>query len=233
MGSSCLIKTCPVKKTRLGASFHRLPWKHPSLRATLQGIFGAANVREVTRWSRICSLHIAQLAPHAATHKAVRRLMEYYMWNARSYKRIFELSSRFEGEAGTAVKDVNCGGIGNVILHVLSDALPTHSYTHEHDQHAHTPSGCPTAAQLEGTHTHTHTHTVSYIFLFLLSYSSLNIRFLFIVVVLVTTTTTITSSPSSSLSSSISFSWFSSSSSSSFSASSSFQQSKWFPENPA
>lgn len=96
MGSSCLIKTCTVKKARVGASFHRLPWKHPALHSTLQLVFGGSNVRELTRWSRICSLHIAQLAPLAATHDAVRRLMEYYAWNARSYKRIFELSRRAE-----------------------------------------------------------------------------------------------------------------------------------------
>ncbi|XP_063853480.1 uncharacterized protein LOC135096140 isoform X2 [Scylla paramamosain] len=98
MGSSCLIKTCSVKRTRIGASFHRLPWKHPSLHATLQHAFGVTNVRELTRWSRICSWHIAQLAPLASTHEAVRRLMEYYAWNARSYKRIFELSRRVGGE---------------------------------------------------------------------------------------------------------------------------------------
>ncbi|KAG7167328.1 hypothetical protein Hamer_G022796 [Homarus americanus] len=92
MGSSCLIKTCTVKKAKVGASFHRLPWKYPSLFHTLQQVFGNSNVRELTRWSRICSHHIAQLAPLATTDEVVRRLMEYYAWNARSYKRIFELS---------------------------------------------------------------------------------------------------------------------------------------------
>ncbi|XP_071527263.1 uncharacterized protein [Panulirus ornatus] len=92
MGSSCLIKTCTVKKSKVGASFHRLPWKYPSLFRTLQHVFGSSNVRELTRWSRICSHHIAQLAPLASTDEVVRRLMEYYSWNARSYKRIFELS---------------------------------------------------------------------------------------------------------------------------------------------
>ncbi|XP_045592045.1 uncharacterized protein [Procambarus clarkii] len=98
MGSSCLIKTCTVKKTKVGASFHRLPWKYPSLFRTLQHVFGNSNVRELTRWSRICSLHIAQLAPLAATDDVVRRLMEYYAWNARSYKRIFELSKLEEAQ---------------------------------------------------------------------------------------------------------------------------------------
>ncbi|XP_042884262.1 uncharacterized protein LOC122260879 isoform X2 [Penaeus japonicus] len=96
MGSSCLIKTCTVKKAKVGASFHRLPWKYPSLYRTLQRVFGENNVRELTRWSRICSVHIGQLAPLAATDEVVQRLMEYYAWNARSYKRLFELSKQKE-----------------------------------------------------------------------------------------------------------------------------------------
>ncbi|XP_069992056.1 serine-rich adhesin for platelets isoform X2 [Penaeus vannamei] len=107
MGSSCLIKTCTVKKAKVGASFHRLPWKYPSLFRTLQRVFGENNVRELTRWSRICSLHIGQLAPLAATDEVVQRLMEYYAWNARSYKRLFELSKQKEelGEKEGSLQD--------------------------------------------------------------------------------------------------------------------------------
>lgn len=107
MGSSCLIKTCTVKKAKVGASFHRLPWKYPSLFLTLQRVFGESNVRELTRWSRICSVHIGQLAPLAATDEVVQRLMEYYAWNARSYKRLFELSKHKEelGAKGSGLHD--------------------------------------------------------------------------------------------------------------------------------
>lgn len=120
MGSSCLIKTCTVKKSKVGASFHRLPWKYPSLFQTLQHVFGSSNVRELTRWSRICSLHIAQLAPLATTDEVVRRLMEYYSWNARSYKRIFELSKCNEsidtkGSANETVKiQEGIGALGSI-----------------------------------------------------------------------------------------------------------------------
>ncbi|CAL4106840.1 unnamed protein product [Meganyctiphanes norvegica] len=103
MGSSCLIKTCTVKKAKVGASFHRLPWKYPSLFATLNKVFGDGNVRELTRWSRICSLHIAQLAPLSEQDEVIKRLMEYYAWNARSYKRLFEIAKK--GDSGDANLD--------------------------------------------------------------------------------------------------------------------------------
>ncbi|KAK4293481.1 hypothetical protein Pmani_033826 [Petrolisthes manimaculis] len=107
MGSSCLIKSCTVKKAKIGASFHRLPWKYPSLFSTLQDVFGRGNVREVTRWSRICSVHIAQLAPLANSHETVRRLVEYYAWNAsRSYRKVVEVSEKDENR-------VNGDGGGN------------------------------------------------------------------------------------------------------------------------
>nr|XP_053649783.1 uncharacterized protein LOC128700546 isoform X2 [Cherax quadricarinatus] len=120
MGSSCLIKTCNVKKTKVGASFHRLPWKYPCLFRTLQHVFGSNNVRELTRWSRICSLHIAQLAPLATSDEVVRRLMEYYAWNARSYKRIFELSKIKQTRVTQAllIEALNCESD-----HVVSDSL--------------------------------------------------------------------------------------------------------------